>query len=262
MIYMTVVCAQKNYVRLKEPSIETTLGLSPSNLVISLSGEIRDNEAEPTSLSDNDMQEIRKIVAKAKAEEAEAVQTAYDEKICSLRSKAGWTLKSLLDKCTALNEYRDAQYVGHKRGNTILILPGGKAIGFGFAGHASGAAAYFYKTFKFWGFTYPCELYFLPAQHKTEFFDKGIEFVESVFGKDAEGLQKLLNTVDQEDDPLQLKSLQLKAEDLTTETTAALTAIAESVKEKAQADERRSIQIRLKKQLSVARRYWEEHFSG
>lgn len=216
---------------------------------------------EPTSLSDNDIQEMRLIIAKAKAEEAEAARAQYDEKISSLRSKAGWTLKSLLDKCTALKEYRDAEYVGRKRGNTILEWPGGKSIGFGFAGHASRAAGYFYETFRFWGFAHSSDLYFLPVQHRNEFFDKSIEFVESVFGKDAAGLQKLLSSVDQEVDPIQLRLLQQRVEDMTTETRTALTAIAESVKEKAQAEERRSIKIRLKKRLGVTRRFWQEHLS-
>jgi hypothetical protein len=91
-------------------------------------------------LSGAEPQEIRQVVAQAKNAEAEAARAEYDERLCSSRSEAAWALKSLVDKCRPLKEYRDAKYVGHKRGNTILILPAGKAIGFGFAGHASGVA--------------------------------------------------------------------------------------------------------------------------
>lgn len=78
------------------------------------------------SLSDNEMQEIRQIIARAQGDEAEAARDEYYEKVSSLRASARWALKSLLDKCRPLEEYRDAESVGHIRGNTILRLPGGK----------------------------------------------------------------------------------------------------------------------------------------
>jgi hypothetical protein len=183
-------------------------------------------------LSGEELQEIRHVIAKAKNADLEAARVEYNERLCSLQSEAFWTFKRLLDKCKALKEYRDAEYVGHKRSNTILMLPGGRAIGFGWADHMSGAAGYFQKTFEFWGFAGPWELYSLPSHFRNEFFDKSTKFVESIFGKDAAGLEKLLNTVDGEEDLVQLKLLQLKGEDLTSETRMALTAIACSIKQR------------------------------
>jgi hypothetical protein len=224
-----------------------------------MSGEV-DNVVKATCLPDTEMQEIRQIIARAKGE-AEAARIEYHEKLSSLRSEARWTLKSLLDKCRTLKEYTDAKYVGHKRGNTILILPEGKAVGFGFAGHASGEFGYFHKTFEFWGFEGPWELLTLPKEVRDEFFDRAIAFVEGIFGKDVDGLERLLTSVDLEEDPVQLKLLQLKAEDMTTETRTALMAIACSIKAKAEAEERRSLHIRLRKRLTAARFYLEQHLS-
>ena len=225
-------------------------------------GNTEDNVPKLPILSQDEMQEIRLIIARVKGEEEEVARIEYYEKLSSLRSRARWTLKSLLDRCCALKEYRDAEYVGHKPGNTILTLPGGKAVGFGFAGHVSGAAAYFSETFKFWGFAGSWELFRLPKELRNEFFDKAIAFVEGNFGKDAEGIQRLITAVDQEEDPFQLKLLQLKAEDMTTETRAALTAIAKSIKAEDEAAERRSLRIRLRKRLNAARYYLETHLSS
>ena len=248
MICMTIRFRQVNHQRLKEQNIDTSLATLSPNLGISMSKEIGKDEAVAISLSDKEMDEIRQIIAKANEEEAKAARSEYYEKVSSLRADAKWTLKSLLDKCLPLKEYRDAEYRGYEN----LRLASGEQIGFGWAGHMSGAADYFQKTFEFWGFEGLDGLYSLPKEMRNEFLDKGREFVESIFGKDLEGLHKLLSAVDQEEDLLQLKLLQLKGEGMTTETECALKAIADIVKGKAEAGEQQRVQKRLMKRLAGA----------
>ena len=142
-----------------------------------------------------------------------------------LRSKARLAIGSLLGKCRALKEFRDVEYLEDRDKQTDR---------FRWSRMASGATDGIQETFEFCGFEGAQELYSLPKESRKEFFDRGIEFVEAIFGKDADGLERLLTSVDKEEDQVQLKLLQLRAEDITTETRMALTAIAASIKERAQ----------------------------
>ena len=199
--------------------IESIKKMNESAVRVSLN-----DNAEDIGLSASEVQEIRQIAAKT----GEQARIGHHEKLSSLRSKARWILKSLLDRCRALKEYQAAEIVGHRHGNGILRIPDGKEIGFRFPEYVSGTTPYFYETFKFWGFERPEELYCLPQKLTDEFFDRGIAFVEGIYGKEGE--------VDQEEDPVQLELLKLKAEDLTTETRAALGSIAQDVKAKGESE--------------------------
>jgi hypothetical protein len=221
-----------------------------------------ENVEKESGLSDGEMRKIRQIIARARAEQEQAAKIEYYEKLSSLRSTARWALKSLHDKCKALKEYRGVEYVGHKPGNTILSFRDGRAIGFGFADGASGAASYFYDTFKFWGFQGPKVLYRLPRHLTDEFFDRATAFVEGIYGKDVIELEQLMNEVEAQEDPTQLALLQLKAEDLTAKTQSALATIAESVKSKARQEEQASLQVRISRRIGALRFYLEEHLSS
>lgn len=178
------------------------------------------------AFSEDEVQRIRRVISRIEDEEAKAAHARHAEKIDNPCSEAKRALEDVLDRCLRLKKYRHAEYVKEKSSRTILRIPAGYDVGFGWADHMSGAANYFYKTFEFWGFASIQEFYSLPIQSRTQFFEEAIALFEGIFGENAQGLSKLIDDADEIDDPVKLKLLCLQAEDIRRETKAAFAEIA------------------------------------
>ena len=142
------------------------------------------------------------------------VDSVKEEKLESMRSKACIMLRAIQDCYKALRICRDADGqagqvpVQGSEWERLVSDPG------------------FQEIVRFWGFDSVQQLFSMPAERRIEYFGHAIAFVESIFGQDAEGLQRILDDLDRIVVIRELRLFQLKAEDIEREVSAAFAGIA------------------------------------
>jgi len=142
-----------------------------------------------------------------------------EEKMAAMRSQASKMLKVILDGYAALKTCRDAD----RQGMRAPDLPG--------EGNGEWekivSSESFEEIVRFWGFESVEQLFSMPEEQRIGYYDKAVEFIESIFGPEAIGLDILLKDVATAATVQEQLLLQLKAEDIEKEVAAAFGAMAQ-----------------------------------